>query len=164
MKPAIDGTLNVLNACLNTSVERVVVTSSGLTIFGAEFNDKTYSEADWADFNKLKTHYSRSKYLAEKACWDFYSKNVNSLDIAVVHPVLILGPVLNSSSGTSVTRFSNLFGNKIEKIPNINFPVCDVRGKKFKFMFICLIFKSLYKNFSTNSKMLQLLISSNKII
>ena len=53
IKPAVDGTLNVLNAALNTSVKRVVVTSSGLTIFGYEWDDKTYDEKDWADVKDI---------------------------------------------------------------------------------------------------------------
>lgn len=49
IKPAVEGTLNVLNAALGTSVKRVIVTSSGLTVFGYDWEDKTYSEKDWAD-------------------------------------------------------------------------------------------------------------------
>jgi nucleoside-diphosphate-sugar epimerase len=49
IKPAVNGTLNVLNAALNTEVKRVVVTSSGLTVFGYDWEDKTYDETDWAD-------------------------------------------------------------------------------------------------------------------
>ena len=49
IKPAVEGTLNVLNAALNTSVKRVVVTSSGLTITGYGYEDRHYSEKDWAN-------------------------------------------------------------------------------------------------------------------
>lgn len=133
IKPAVDGTLNVLKACVNTPVERVVLTGSGLAVFGHEYKEKVYSEADWPLFDSLKTYYSRSKFLAEKAVWNFYAEqfkeNSKCFGLAVVHPVLVLGPVLNYSSGTSVTRFVNLFANKIDKIPNLNFAVCDVRGK-----------------------------------
>jgi nucleoside-diphosphate-sugar epimerase len=51
IKPAVDGTLNVLKAALNTKVKRVVVTSSGLTITGYAYEERTYSEKDWSDVN-----------------------------------------------------------------------------------------------------------------
>ncbi len=49
IKPAVQGTLNVLNASLKAKVKRVVYTSSSWTIHGNSVGDKTYSEKDWAD-------------------------------------------------------------------------------------------------------------------
>ena len=49
IKPAVEGTLNVLRAALGTSVKRIVVTSSGLAITGYNYEDKIYSEKDWSD-------------------------------------------------------------------------------------------------------------------
>jgi nucleoside-diphosphate-sugar epimerase len=49
IKPAVDGTLNVLKAALETEVKRIVVTSSGLAITGYNYEDKIYSEKDWSD-------------------------------------------------------------------------------------------------------------------
>lgn len=133
IQPAVQGTLNILQACSlpNSTIERVVITSSGLCIFGSEYENKTYSEADWADFDKLKTGYIRSKLLAEEAAWKFVKnkKDANQacFDLAAVHPVLVLGPLLHSSLGTSATRFLNIFANKLDKIPDLYYPTCDVR-------------------------------------
>ena len=80
------------------------MTSSGLAVFGQGYKNKTYSEADWPEYDKLKTHYSRSKFKAEKAAWNFYSEQLKigkCFEFAVVNPVLVLGPVLNYSSGKS---------------------------------------------------------------
>jgi dihydroflavonol-4-reductase len=134
IQPAVQGTLNILQACASpeSTVERVVITSSGLCIFGSEFENRTYSEEDWADFDKLKTGYIRSKLLAEEAAWKFVKnkKDANEacFELAVVHPVLVLGPLLHTSLGTSATRFLNVFANKLEKIPDLYYPTCDVRG------------------------------------
>ena len=56
IRPALEGTLNVLNAAQKAGVKRVVLTSSGLAIYGPTFEDKIYSETDWANvayFNTL---------------------------------------------------------------------------------------------------------------
>ena len=55
IKPALEGTLNVLKAAQQAGVKRVVVTSSGLTIFGSTFDQKeVYTEEDWAEVSLKK--------------------------------------------------------------------------------------------------------------
>lgn len=131
IKPAVDGTLNVLNAALNTSVKRVVVTGSGLSITGYNYEDKVYSESDWSDPNKMPTAYGKSKVFSEKAAWEFYEErkknNQPCFELVYIHPTLVLGPSLSSNVGTSVNRFLSVFANKVEKVPNLAFPTCDVR-------------------------------------
>lgn len=73
IKPAVEGTVNVLEAALKNKVKKVVVTSSCLAIFlGNE--DKLNTEEDWSDVAK-SAHYPKSKILAERAAWDFYEKH-----------------------------------------------------------------------------------------
>ena len=60
IKPALEGTLNVLNAAFNQkTVKRVVVTSSGLAIAGYKWEEKTYSEQDWPDPNVMPMAYGK---------------------------------------------------------------------------------------------------------
>jgi nucleoside-diphosphate-sugar epimerase len=69
IKPAVNGTLFVLKACVqeNTRVKRVVLTSSVAAVAGDEFTDgKTYTEKDFADPEKSQP-YTKSKIMAEKA-------------------------------------------------------------------------------------------------
>lgn len=128
--PAINGTLNVLNASYEANVRRVVVTSSGLAVMGSDYqNGRTYSEKDWGDEN-TKAVYCKSKILAEKAAWNFFTekqKEQKKFELVVINPVLILGPILHDTMGTSMNRFLSVLGNKVEKIPNMYFPTCDVR-------------------------------------
>jgi nucleoside-diphosphate-sugar epimerase len=129
--PAINGTLNVLNASYEANVNRVVVTSSGLAVMGSDYqNGRTYGEKDWGDEN-TKAVYCKSKILAEKAAWNFVAEkqkeNKKKFELVVINPVLILGPILHDTIGTSMNRFLSVLGNKVEKIPNMYFPTCDVR-------------------------------------
>jgi len=131
--PAINGTLNVLNACLSTSVKRVVVTSSSLAATGAAMlNDKVYTEADWGDVELANVWtYCKSKILSEKAAWNFIEEkkknNEATFDLAVVNPSLIFGPTLLDAAGVSLSMFLAIFDEKSEKLPNVNYPICDVR-------------------------------------
>ena len=45
----IEGTLNVLNAAVNSNVKRVVIESCGLAIVGFDPNDQRYDEINWDD-------------------------------------------------------------------------------------------------------------------
>lgn len=132
LEPAINGTLNVLEACFNNkSIRRVVVTSSGLAVMGPEYrNDLTYNETHWGDPN-TKFTYCKSKILAEKAAWDFVAekkaKNEKCFELCVINPTFILGPVLHDTLGVSSSRMLNVFANKLEKVPELYFPTCDVR-------------------------------------
>lgn len=74
IKPAVEGTLAVLRAAVKHKVKRVVVTSSGLTVYLKKEPKAVLTEEDWSDPEALMA-YEKSKYLAEKAAWDF----VNSL-------------------------------------------------------------------------------------
>lgn len=62
VKPALDGTLNVLRACAEGNVRKVVLTSSGYAVFGDEEGNKTYTEEDWADPEKTKPYGKSSNF------------------------------------------------------------------------------------------------------
>ena len=68
IKPAIEGTLNVLRAAKSEqSVERVVLTSSAAAIVGpcSDDADRIYTEKDWIDVDHANTlAYPKSKALA----------------------------------------------------------------------------------------------------
>jgi len=134
IKPAIDGTLNILKAAFEEkSVKHVVVTSSGLAIAGylnVDINH-VYTEADWPKESNLNTAYSKSKYLAEKAAWDFIEEkkknNIPCFDLTVINPVMVLGPLLNSNVSNSVEPVLGLFLRKFPIIPDFWQVMCDVR-------------------------------------
>ena len=67
IKPAVEGTQNVINACVKNHIKRLVFTSSCLTIM-VRTDGKVATEEDWSQENLLQ-HYPKSKYLAEKLFW-----------------------------------------------------------------------------------------------
>jgi len=127
IKPAVEGTVNVLNAALKKGVKKVVVTSSCLALlFGNE--GKTLTEDNWSNPDKC-AGYPKSKVLAEKAVWEFYEKNKGKIEICTVLPSLIFGPVFASHGNASEGLMKEFINNTFPGIPNpdCNYLVVDVR-------------------------------------
>ncbi|MEZ5599373.1 MAG: SDR family NAD(P)-dependent oxidoreductase [Pseudomonadales bacterium] len=93
--PARDGTLRVLRAARDAGVRRVVVTSSFAAVGygGKPKNGATYTELDRTDPALPNPPYIRSKAIAERVAWDFVSSEGGSLEMTVINPVGIFGPV-----------------------------------------------------------------------
>jgi len=126
IKPAVAGTINVLNAALEKGVKRVVVTSSCLAILTGV--NKVHTEEDWADATKTVA-YPKSKILAEKAAWDFYEKNKDKIDVVVVNPSLVFGPTFTKHGNSSETLMADILKNNFPGIPepDVTYVVVDVR-------------------------------------
>ena len=132
IRPAVQGTLNVLRAANRTKVKRVVLTSSLAAImygWGENLPD-VLDESDWSDPENLKdnTPYTRSKTLAEKAAWEFMkTESRDDLELSVVNPGLILGPLIGTERSTSLEIISQLLTKAIPALPDLSFPIIDVR-------------------------------------
>ena len=135
IRPAVDGTLNVLTACSESgSVKKVVLTSSiaAISCGGAGRPDRpkdhVYTEEDWSP-PEACAPYERSKTLAEKEAWDFITKlpDEKKLDFAVINPGFVQGPPLTKSSGTSVGLVMGMLAGKVPGVPDVSFGVVDVR-------------------------------------
>ncbi|KAL8496623.1 hypothetical protein ACS0TY_020352 [Phlomoides rotata] len=105
LDPAIKGTINVLTAAKEHGVRRVVVTSSvSATIPSPNWPaDKVKNEDCWTDEEYCKTKgvwYPLSKTLAEKAAWKFAEEN--GLDIVVVNPGTVMGPIIPPALNASM--------------------------------------------------------------
>jgi len=111
VEPAVEGTLGVLRAAKDCGVGRVVMVSSQTAMVPNPRwpADKVVDEDSWADVDLLKElqlWYSVSKTLAEKAAWDFAEKQ--GLQLAVLNPVLVLGPTLTPSITGSLQVFPQI--------------------------------------------------------
>lgn len=62
IRPAVEGTKNVIAACLRNKVKRLIFTSSCLTVM-VRMDGKIADENDWSD-EQLLHHYPKSKFLA----------------------------------------------------------------------------------------------------
>ena len=49
IRPAVDGTLRVLNACSKANIKKVVLTSSVAAVAYGHGEDKTFDESDWSN-------------------------------------------------------------------------------------------------------------------
>lgn len=129
IKPAVDGTNNVLKACMQPGslVKRVVLTSSLAAIAGDEYeHDKLYSEKDFSSTLNAQP-YTKSKILAEKAAWDFVKENNNCFELAVINPGFIVGPVLHDTFAASMEPAKLLMERSVPILADVYFPGCDVR-------------------------------------
>ncbi|MFJ3385338.1 MULTISPECIES: SDR family oxidoreductase [unclassified Curtobacterium] len=128
--PARDGSLRVLRAARDAGVERVVLTSSFAAIGYGHPKEAahTFTEADWTDPDAPGVEaYQRSKTLAERAAWDFVATDGGGLELAVVNPVGIIGPLLYPEPTTSMQLMTQLLNGQLPAVPRLTYGVVDVR-------------------------------------
>ncbi|BAW04075.1 SDR family oxidoreductase [Nocardia seriolae] len=124
VRPAVDGTRRVLRAAAASGVERVVLTSSVAAIH-AGHQGRVLTEADWSDLAACDA-YQKSKTLAERAAWDFVAEHPE-IELAVINPAMIIGPILRPEIGTSVDGIRALLAGGMPGVPRLNFATVDVR-------------------------------------
>jgi nucleoside-diphosphate-sugar epimerase len=127
--PAREGTLRVLRAARDAGVRRVVLTSSFAAIgYGHPPTDRPFEETDWTDLSGGgTTAYVKSKTLAERAAWDFVGREGGALELAVVNPVAVFGPVLGADYSTSIELVQRMLDGKVPGCPRLSFGIVDVR-------------------------------------
>lgn len=127
--PARDGTLRVLRAARETGVRRVVVTSSlGAIGYGHPPRTTPFDETDWTNLEGADVQpYVKSKTLAERAAWDFVAREGGGLELSVVNPAGIFGPVLGPDYSGSIEIIKSLLDGAMPAVPRIYFGVVDVR-------------------------------------
>jgi nucleoside-diphosphate-sugar epimerase len=127
--PAREGTLRVLRAARDAGVKRVVLTSTFAAIgYGHPPRKTPFNETDWTDLNGDGVYaYVKSKTLAEGAAWDFIANQGGGLELSVVNPVGVFGPVLGPDYSTSILLVQRLMDGAIPGVPRLYFGVVDVR-------------------------------------
>jgi nucleoside-diphosphate-sugar epimerase len=126
--PARDGTLRVLRAARDARVARVVLTSSFAAIgYGTAVRERPFTEEDWTELDGASSAYVKSKTLAERAAWEFMAREGGDLQLCVVNPVAVFGPVLGADNSTSVQLVQRLLDGGMPGVPRLNFGVVDVR-------------------------------------
>jgi len=127
--PARDGTLRVLRAARNAGVKRVVLTSSFAAVgFGHPIQKAPFDETSWTDRQGPDAMpYVKSKAVAERAAWDFVLKDAPDLELSVVNPANVYGPVLGPDYSTSILLVQRLMIGAILGCPRLYFGAVDVR-------------------------------------
>lgn len=127
--PAREGALRVLRAARDAGVRRVVLTSSFAAIgYGHPPRSTPFDEGDWTRVDAPTVQpYAKSKTLAERAAWDFIEREGGGLELAVVNPVMVFGPVLGADYSTSIMLIQRLLDGSLPGCPRIQFGAVDVR-------------------------------------
>ncbi|KAN0116832.1 NAD(P)-binding protein [Hyaloscypha variabilis] len=134
LRPARDGTLNVLEAAANTSsIRRVIITSTMAAIShigSSPIPGKIYTESDWNPVrwddavNSTDGHYvyCASKTFAEQEAWKFMEIRKPSFDLISINPAWLIGPFLHhvevpSALGESLRECYCNFARKEDNLP-----------------------------------------------
>ncbi|XP_002978211.2 cinnamoyl-CoA reductase 1 [Selaginella moellendorffii] len=128
--PAITGTRNVLKACAQERIKRVIVTSSmaAVLIDPNRPRERIVDESCWSDIDacrKLKQWYVVAKTESEKLAWSL-SKEYG-LDLITICPSYVFGPMLQPTLNFSSEVLKVLVDGSQSSYPDVSIPVVDVR-------------------------------------
>lgn len=125
--PATNGVLFVLRAAKKAGVKRVVLTSAfGAVGFGT-VKTTPYTEEDWTVLNKTVFPYQKSKTISERAAWDYIRGEGEGMELSVVNPTGVLGPVLADDFSHSIQNMKLMLNGGMKACPKIISGYVDVR-------------------------------------
>ncbi|XP_073153879.1 cinnamoyl-CoA reductase 1-like [Henckelia pumila] len=130
VEPAVKGTLNVLKACTEAKVRRVVfVSSAAAVIMNPNLpKDQLLDETCWSDAEYCKmtnNWYCYSKTVAEIEALGYAKKS--GLEVISFLPCLVVGPMLSQKANASSLVLINLLKGGNEQVVNHLRKVVDVR-------------------------------------
>ena len=96
----INGTKNVVNACIENNVKHLIHISSISALGDSKGN--VIDEETPRDFNDYHSNYSKGKYLSEQEVWRGVQEGLN---VTILNPGVVFGPnTCTRSSGTMIAR------------------------------------------------------------
>lgn len=130
IRPAREGALRMLRAAKQAGITRVILTSSCAAIcygYGRKGQPALCTEADWTDVNDVDdtTPYVLSKTIAERAAWDFASRE--GMELTTINPVAVFGPIRSADVRTSVGIIGQLLRGEFPALPKAGLQTVDVR-------------------------------------
>lgn len=124
------GAMRVLEHGLGEGAERIVMTSSMVSMMGQAgrgahmlVKEDDWSNPDW----KPLTAYPVSKTRAEKAAWDYVKTQKLEEKLTTICPGLVFGPDTYNNSGASLGLIKAMFKGDFPRTPKIAYPIVDVR-------------------------------------
>ena len=127
--PAREGAKRAIGAAIRAGVKRVVMTSSvAAANKGVGGSDWLSDETVWTDPQTPKlSAYALSKTLAERAAWEFVAREGGGLELSVINPTGVFGPVLGPDFSGSIEIIKALLDGRMPAVPRIYFGLVDVR-------------------------------------
>ncbi|KAK9129161.1 hypothetical protein Sjap_009648 [Stephania japonica] len=139
VKPAVEGTSNVLKACTKAKVKRVVMVSSvAAVVLNPNWpKDQVMDETCWTDkhFCMAKANqetkvagfnwYSLAKTEAERLALEYAEEN--EVEVVTVCPPLIMGPMLQPKINSSSMLLLSIARDGLEKMEYFDWTAVDVR-------------------------------------
>lgn len=125
--PAVNGVLFVLRAAKAAGVKRVVLTSAFGAVSSGTKKGEAYTEEDWSDLGQEVPPYQKSKTLSERAAWEYIAGEGKGLELAVVNPVGVMGPVLGADYSHSIRAIHRMLDGTMKGAPKMRFDYVDVR-------------------------------------
>ncbi|KYG82563.1 SDR family NAD(P)-dependent oxidoreductase [Roseivirga echinicomitans] len=101
-KTNVQGTADLVNACLKAEVKNFVQISS-VAALGRKPGQKFIDEKDKWEGTEYDSIYARSKYLQELEVWRGAQEGLN---VKIVNPTVVLSPGLWGSGSTSVFKYA----------------------------------------------------------
>lgn len=135
VRPAVEGTRNVLNAVnKHDSVRRVVLTSSVAAIYGdnvdlARTGKHAFDESDWNTTSSVDHNpYQYSKVAAEREAWSMHGQQ-DRWQLTTINPGMVFGPSLTTASkSASIDTLRQMGDGRLRTgVPDLGFGVVDVR-------------------------------------
>nr|XP_027113791.1 cinnamoyl-CoA reductase 1-like [Coffea arabica] len=130
VEPAVKGTLNVLKACSEANVKRVVAVSSLAAVVmspnlpeGEIIDEKCWSDGEYCKATNI--WYCYSKTVAEREALQ-YAKETG-LDVLTVCPSYVFGPMLQHDANASSLILIKLLKEGCEETENKFYNTVDVR-------------------------------------
>ena len=133
VRPAVQGTMEVLKACTEHSVKKCVVTSSFACIRWTAREDLPpdgiFTEDYWSNPERPEGmgDYAVSKTLAEREAWDYLATLKDPFDLVAICPVLLLGPGIGGANVVSEGFITSLLTDQEPEIKCASNGYVDVR-------------------------------------
>lgn len=124
------GTQRVLEHGLSAGVERIVLTSSFLSMSSQphKTGEVTITEESWGDPEwRALTAYPVSKMRAELSAWAYVKAQGIEEKLTVVCPALVLGPDSFGNAGASFALLRAMINGTIARAPRRSVPITDIR-------------------------------------
>ena len=99
-KTNVEGTANIVNACLNTGVKKLLHVSSVSALGRIRVNTIINEEMQWSE-ETSNSVYGESKYLAELEVWRGVGEGLNAV---IVNPAIILGAANWNNGSTEIFK------------------------------------------------------------